>query len=71
VDVVHPESSGHISLTGASHRSDRCRLLVELCLGEHLGEFPIVSCWCCFKFGSVWSPEGQECGFGASLLRPV
>jgi hypothetical protein len=27
--VVHPESSGHTGLTGASHRSDRCRLLLS------------------------------------------
>jgi hypothetical protein len=27
--VVHPVSSGHTSLTGASHRSDRCRLLLS------------------------------------------
>jgi hypothetical protein len=27
--VVHPESSGHTGLTGASHRSDWCRLLLS------------------------------------------
>jgi hypothetical protein len=27
--VVHPESSGHTGLTSASHRSDRCRLLLS------------------------------------------
>jgi hypothetical protein len=28
--AVHPESSGHTGLTGASHQSDRCRLLLSL-----------------------------------------
>jgi hypothetical protein len=59
--AVHPDSSGHTGLTSASHWSDRCRPLVEFCSGECLGEFPIVSCCCCFEFGrflelgrSVW-----------------
>jgi hypothetical protein len=59
VGVVHPESLGHTGLTGASHRSDRCRLFVEFYLGERLAKFPVVLCCCCFKFGSFWSSEGQ------------
>jgi hypothetical protein len=39
-----------------SHQSDRCRLLVEFCPGERLGEFPIVSCCCCFDFWLVLEP---------------
>jgi hypothetical protein len=27
--AVHPESLGHTGLTGASHRSDRCRILLS------------------------------------------
>jgi hypothetical protein len=27
--VVHPESSRHAGLTGASHQSDRCKLLLS------------------------------------------
>jgi hypothetical protein len=53
--AVHPETPGHTSLTGASHRSDRCRPLLGFCSGERLGEFSIVPCCCCFEFGSVWS----------------
>jgi hypothetical protein len=29
VGVVHPESSGHTGMTGASHRFDRCKLLLS------------------------------------------
>jgi hypothetical protein len=29
--VVHPKSSGHTGLTGVSHWSDWCRLIVEFC----------------------------------------
>jgi hypothetical protein len=29
VGVVHPENSGHTGLTGASHQSDWCRLLLS------------------------------------------
>jgi hypothetical protein len=53
--VVHPDSSSHIGLTGAAHWSDRCRLLVEFCSGEHRSEFPVVSCWCYFEFCFVLS----------------
>jgi hypothetical protein len=70
-DAVHPESFGHIGLTGASHRSDRCRLLVEFCSGERLDEFPVVLCCCCFEFGSFWSSVGLFGGFGISWLGPV
>jgi hypothetical protein len=29
VGAIHPESSDHTGLTGASHWSDRCRLLLS------------------------------------------
>jgi hypothetical protein len=64
--VIHPESSSHTSLTGASHRSDRCILVVELCLGERHGEFLAILCCRCFEFGSVWSSVGLFGGFGIS-----
>jgi hypothetical protein len=67
----NPESSGHTSLIGTSHRSDRCRLSVEFCSGERLGEFLVVLCCCCFEFGSVWSLGGQVGRFEVSSLRPV
>jgi hypothetical protein len=53
-----PRSPGHTSLTGASHRSNRWRPLLEFCSGEHLGAFTVVLCCCCFEFGSVWSSVG-------------
>jgi hypothetical protein len=56
-------------LTGASHWSDRCRLLVEFCSGERLGELPIVSCFCYFEFGLFWSSVGLFGGFGISWLE--
>jgi hypothetical protein len=62
--AVHPKSSGHTGLTSSSHRSNRCRLSVEFCSGEHLGEFPIVLCYCCFEFDSFWSSGGQVCVLG-------
>jgi hypothetical protein len=71
VGVVHPENSGHTSLTGTSHKSDRCRLLVEFVPGECLGEFPIVLFCCCFEFGSAWSLVGPFGEFGISWLGPV
>jgi hypothetical protein len=58
------ESSGHTVLTGASHRSDRCRLSVEFCSGERLGEFPVVLGCGCFEFGYFWSSGGQVCALG-------
>jgi hypothetical protein len=69
--VVHSESSGHTVLTGASHRSDRCGRLLSFCSGEHLGEFTVVPCCCCFKFESVWSSVGMFGRFGVSWLEPV
>jgi hypothetical protein len=69
--AIHPESSGHTGLTGASHRSDQCRLFIEFCLVECLGEFPVVLCCRCFEFGSVWSSVGLFGGFGISWLGPV
>jgi hypothetical protein len=69
--VVHPESPGHTGLTGASHRSDRCRPELGFCSGEHLGEFAVVHCCCCFEFGSVWSAVGLFGRFGVSSLEPV
>jgi hypothetical protein len=44
---------------------------VEFCSGEHLGEFVVVLCCCCFKFGSVWSLVGLFGRFGVSWLEPV
>jgi hypothetical protein len=67
--VVHPERSILTGLTGAAHRSNRCRGLVGLASGEHLGEFSIILCCCCFEFGSFCSTEGQVRVFGASWLR--
>jgi hypothetical protein len=61
VGVVH-----RTALTSVSHRSDWCRLPIELCSGERFGEFSIVSCCCCFEFGSVCSSVGLFGGFGIS-----
>jgi hypothetical protein len=69
--AVHPESSGHTGLTGASHRSDRCRILVEFCSGERFSEFIVILCCCCFRFGLFWSSVGLFGGFGISWLGPV
>jgi hypothetical protein len=69
--AVHLESSGHTGQTGASHRSDQCRLLVEFCSGECLGVFFVVSCCYYFKFGLFGSSVGLFGGFGISWLGPV
>jgi hypothetical protein len=69
--VVHPENPGHTGLTGASHRSDRCRSQLGFCSGERLGEFAIASCCWGFEFGSVWSSVGLFGRFGVSRLEPV
>jgi hypothetical protein len=53
-----PTSSGHTSLTGASHQFDRCIPQLGFCSGEHLGEFAVTPCCCCFEFGSIWSSVG-------------
>jgi hypothetical protein len=68
VGAVHPERPCLTGLTGAAHRSDRFRDLVGFPSGEHLGEFVVVLCCCCFEFGSFWSLEGKVCAFGASWL---
>jgi hypothetical protein len=65
--TIHPESLGHTGMTGASHRSDRCRL-VEFCSGERLGEFPVVLCCFCFEFGSFWRSGGLVCVLGLPSL---
>jgi hypothetical protein len=44
---------------------------VEFFPGEHLGEFVVVPCSCCFEFGSVWSSVGLFGRFGVSWLEPV
>jgi hypothetical protein len=67
--VVHPESPSHNSLTGASHRSDRCRPRLGFCSGEHLGVFAVVPYCCCFEFGSVWSSVGLFGVLGLSILN--
>jgi hypothetical protein len=36
-----------------------------------LGEFVVVLCCYCFKFGSVWSSIGLFGRFGVSWLEPV
>jgi hypothetical protein len=41
---------------------------VGFALGERLGEFVVVSCCCCFDFGSVWISVGLFGGFGVSWL---
>jgi hypothetical protein len=69
--AVHPESSGHTGLTGASHRSDRCRLAVEFCSSECFGELPVVLCGYRFEFGSVQSSVGLFGGFAIFWLGPV
>jgi hypothetical protein len=69
--IVHPDSSGHTGLTGASHRSDWCRLSVEFCLGERLAEFLVVPSCYLFKFGPVWILVDLFGGFGISWLGPV
>jgi hypothetical protein len=56
--AIHPESPGHTGLTGASHRSNRCRPQLGFCSSERLGEFVVVPCCCCFEFGSFWSSVG-------------
>jgi hypothetical protein len=69
VGVVHPDEL-------RSHRSDRflspvrpVRTPVEFCSGEHLGEFAVVPCCCCFRFGSVWSSVGLFGVLGLSGLN--
>jgi hypothetical protein len=61
-----------------SHPSDWClspvrpvQTPIEFCLSERLGEFAVVPCCCCFKFGSVWSSVGLFVRFGVSWLEPV
>jgi hypothetical protein len=71
VGAVHPESPGHTGLTAASHQSDRCRPQLGFCLGERFGEFVVIPCCCCFKFGSVWSSVGLFGRFGVSCLELV
>jgi hypothetical protein len=63
-----PERPSLTGLTGAAHRSDRCRGSVGFALGERLGVFPVVPSSCCFEFGQFWSSIG---GFGISWLGPV
>jgi hypothetical protein len=46
-----PERPSLTGLTGAAHRSDRCRGSVGFASGEHVGEFAVVPCCCCFEFG--------------------
>jgi hypothetical protein len=65
--AVHPDEL-------RSHRSDQCLSLVwpvqtpvEFCSGECLGQFDVVPCCCCFKFGSVWSSVCLFGRFGVSL----
>jgi hypothetical protein len=66
-----PERPSLTDLTGAAHRSDRCRGSVGFASSEHLGEFIVVSCCCCFVFGSVWSSVGLFGAFGISWLGPI
>jgi hypothetical protein len=61
-----PERPSLIGLTGAAHRSDRCRGSVDFALGECLAEFVVVLCCYCFAFGSVWSSVGMFSGVGVS-----
>jgi hypothetical protein len=51
------------------HRSDRCRPQLGIFSGEHLGVFSVVSCVCCFEFGSVWSSVGLFGVLGLSGLN--
>jgi hypothetical protein len=54
------------SLTGAAHRSDRCRGSVGFASSEYLGE-SVVGPFCYyFEFGLVWSSIGLFGGFGVS-----
>jgi hypothetical protein len=69
--AVHPESAGHTSLTGASHRSDRYRPQLGFCSGERLGKFAVVPVWLLLQ---VW--VSLELGrsvwcLGAFWLEPV
>jgi hypothetical protein len=39
--------------------------------GEHLAEFPVVSCCYCFDFGLFWSLVGLFGGFGISWFGSI
>jgi hypothetical protein len=41
---------------------------VGFCSGERLGVFPVVLCWGCFEFGSVWRSVGLFGALGAFRL---
>jgi hypothetical protein len=64
--LVIPRAQVLTGLTGASHWSDRCRLLVDFCSCECFGEFLVVSCCCYFEFGQFWSSVGLFGRFGIS-----
>jgi hypothetical protein len=66
-----PERPSLTGVTGAAHRSDRCRGSMGFASAEHLGELVVVPYYCCFEFGSVWSSIGLLGGFGISWLGPV
>jgi hypothetical protein len=68
--LVIPERPSLTGVTGATHRSDRCRGSAGFASGERLGEFVVVPCCCCFEFESVWSSVGLFVGFGISWLGP-
>jgi hypothetical protein len=53
-----PSCPGYTGLIGALDRSDRCESLVGFASCERLGVFVVVSCCCCFEFGSVCSSVG-------------